>query len=86
MLPKAKKPDHFACKMGLHISYVINIHSFNFKFINDLHPHFKRLANYESPIGKKTHTHTNVEITFFDTFSEFSKANETYYKIEVVNY
>ncbi len=70
MLPKAKKPDHFACKMGLHISYVINIHSFNFKFINDLHPHFN----------------SNVEITFFDIFSEFSKANETYYKIEVVNY
>jgi hypothetical protein len=23
MLPKAKKPDHFACKMGLHTSHII---------------------------------------------------------------
>ncbi len=25
MLPKAKKPDHFACKMGLHTSFLISI-------------------------------------------------------------
>jgi hypothetical protein len=36
------------------------------------------VANYESPTGKKnTHTHTNVEITFFELLSEFSKANES---------
>jgi hypothetical protein len=33
MLPKAKKPDHFACKMGLHTSLKYNIIDNFMKFL-----------------------------------------------------
>jgi len=49
-------------------------------------PHFECLANYESPTGKKTCTHTNVEITFLNFSRNSQKLMKVYYKIEVVDY